>query len=355
MNHRDPDGDPTRPNAKVVSGEATLPDEHTRRVEALKKQKEREPERSSLKVHDDPNAPEEKLHKAFDPSKPPPADAAGAPAAAAAAEAPPQRSSTELADRDQFRKQKKRERDRRAERTALGAIILVFLGIGGAGYMITSSMIDDTPREPTKEEIALAKEKAVKAAADRRAKNTSHIDETPDLPALRMMLSEGLTIAAEGLPEVSVSAQTNDSGPLAALETCRFAYGVWEFSPNKRFRFLTTCAAREEQIMVGAYTIDGSTVIMSPLVDGPAKIESKLEVEKPSTMTTHVTYGTLVLDVNQRINTLRGGMEGEAFRATYIPKNTLNPPGTKPHTSKDPLLDAIKQEIKEESGTERGN
>jgi hypothetical protein len=345
VSHRDPDGDPTSPHTRaatngVISGESTPPDEHTRRVEALRKQKDGAP---NLKVHDDP----EKVHKAFRPEssvKPDDKTNINTPVAAPASVIPatPMRS-TELSERS--RKQKKRERDRRAERTALGAVILIFLMIGGMGYWISSSITDDEPsKPPTPEEIAAAKAQVALKLAEKKAATTSRLDETPDLPALRMMMSEGLTIAAEGLPEVSASVQTPEAGVLAAIETCRFAYSVWEFSPNKRFRFLTTCEGKDGQILVGAYETSGSKVTLSPLVDGPAMIISELEVEKPSTMTTKVGYGPIVLDVKQRIGVLRGGMQGEAFRATYEPRNTLPTPGAaaKPK-AKDPLLEAIQE------------
>lgn len=342
MSHRDPDGDPTFPDARaqpngakrgggVISGEVTPPDEHTRRVAAFKKQQE--DERSTLKVHDQAPA-----------DRPPSVQAdikttAAAPVASAVVPVTP-KSSTELSDR--ARKQRKRERDRRAERTALAAVLAVFLAIGGVGWWVSSSIVENEPRVVTPEELAAAKAAAAQKVVELKKATTSHIDETPDLPALRMMMSEGLTIAAEGLPEVSAESAPNEqTGVLAAVETCRFAYGVWEFSPNKRFRFLTTCEAKDGQILVGAYEIKGSKVVMSPLVDAPAMLVSELEVEKPSTMTSKVAYGPNVLDVKQRIQVMRGGMEGEAFRATYEPKNTLTPPGAKP--KKESLFDAIKQ------------
>lgn len=345
MSHRDPDGDPTFPDARaaqsngpkrgggVISGEVVPPDEHTRRVAAFKKQKEEE-ERSTLKVHDEAAAASRPASVQADIKT-----TAAAPVASAVVPATP-KTSTELSDR--ARKQRKRERDRRAERTALAAVIAVFAAIGGVGYWVSSSIEESEPKVVTPEELAAAKAAAAVKIAEQKKATTSHIDETPDLPALRMMMSEGLTIAAEGLPEVSPeTAPVEQTGVFAAVETCRFAYGVWEFSPNKRFRFLTTCEAKDGQILVGAYEIKGSKVVMSPLVDAPAVMVSELEVEKPSTMISKVAYGQNILEVKQRIQVMRGGMEGEAFRATYEPRNTLTPPGAKP--KKESLFDAIKQ------------
>lgn len=137
-----------------------------------------------------------------------------------------------------------------------------------------------------------------------------------------------MTIAAEGLPEVAASGVVEAPASVAALETCRFAFAVWEFSPNKRFRFLTTCPALKGQIMVGAYEISGSTIRMSALVDPPVQILSVFEVEKPSRLVSslrvdHPGTPPITLVVNQRVTTIRAGIEGEAFRDTYAPRNTM--------------------------------
>lgn len=297
------------------------PDEHTRRVAAFKKQQEQQQEPSNLKVHEN--------------TIPPPPTGQ---VLVASSEPLTSLSPSEL---DRMRKQKRRERDRRAERVALGAVLAIFLSIGGFGYWLTKDMVDEAPPPPTAEEMEAARAKVLEKKAALQKAHTSQLVETSDLPALRMMSTRGLTIAAEGLPEVSANVQSNEAGVFAAIETCRFAYGIWEFSPNKRFRFLTTCEAKEGQILVGAYEVRGTTVTMSTLIDGPGQLTSVLELEKPSRMVTRAIYGPMMLEVNQSITTLREGMEGEAFRATYEPRNTLAPAGAKP--KKESLFDAVQQ------------
>jgi hypothetical protein len=320
VSQHDPEGDPTTPHARaskgsgIVSGEARPPDEHTRRVEAFKRQQEQQ---TKVKVHEDA-----------------PIEVVQVPVATLGGSSP--------AEMDRLRKQKRRERDRRAERMALGAVLLVFISIGTGGYFLTRDMKDEVPVPPTPDEIAQARTKALEKKAALQKAHTSKLVETSDLPALRMMSTRGLTVAAEGLPEVSANVQSSEAGVLAAIETCRFAYGVWEFSPNKRFRFLTTCEAKEGQVLVGAYQVSGTTVTLSTLIDGPGQLTSTFELEKPSRMITHAIYGGILLEVNQSITTLREGMEGEAFRATFEPRNTLNPPGAKP--KKESLFDALQQQ-----------
>jgi hypothetical protein len=264
-------------------------------------------------------------------------------------------STREYADRSI--RQRKKERDRRAEKTALRMVIGAFFVVGVGGYLLINSDLvsgpdSDRVREPEREP-----KNPPLVKTEVKPKNlSSHFEETPDIPALRALTSEGLTIAAEGIPEVTANDPSPQASLAAAVETCRFAYGVWEFSPNKRFRFLTTCGAFEGQTLVGAYEVQGSRVRMSPLIDGGVEIVSEFEVEKPSRIKSEikVTQGerALRLDANQRVTTIRGGMEGEGFRDTYTPKNTLSLPGQKkgaaqegaaPRPGKDPLLDLIKQ------------
>jgi hypothetical protein len=273
-------------------------------------------------------------------------------------EQPEEPSSSRLAERS--RRQQRRERDRRAERAAVFAVIVVFLGLGGGLYFLFNSDILNGPAPtPPKEQDdidkRMAEAKAAAAKAEQKKNLVSHLDETPDIPALRSLASEGLTIAAEGLPEVLAEDGSARSAVIAALQTCRFAYGVWEFSPNKRFRFLTTCSGLAGQILVGAYEVEGSTIKMSPLIDGDVAMVSVFEVEKPSRLTSQalVKQGdqAVELRVNQRVTIIRSGLHGEAFRDNLAPANTLEIPGQKkgegpppaPKQGRDPLLDLIKK------------
>lgn len=260
----------------------------------------------------------------------------------------PPKTTSELAERS--KKERRRERDRRAEKTALRAVIFTFVLLGVGLYALLNSDLVDTP---VPESDATP---ATKAPPRPRPVTTAEIDETPDLPALRQLATEGLTIAAEGLPEVLASDGSSEASLAAAIETCRFAYGIWEFSPNKRFRFITTCPGLEGQILVGAYEARGSQLLLSPLVDGVSTMVSLFEVEKPSKMTTEIAVGAgarrITLGVNQRVTAMRGGLQGEAFRDTYAPRNTLSVPGGRARpapsegatkgTKRDPLYELLK-------------
>lgn len=161
---------------------------------------------------------------------------------------------------------------------------------------------------------------------------SSSREAVSDLPALLEMQTQGLTIVAEGLPEVATKAGGGAGIPvLATIETCRFAYGVWEFSPNRVFRFLPTCGALAGQILVGAYEVDGAVVRMSPLHSAPAEITSVFQVEKPSTMRSDVRIRAagkeVLFSVRQAVTVIRGGLEGDMFRASYAGRNTVRVPG----------------------------
>ncbi|MBK6686202.1 MAG: hypothetical protein IPG45_17145 [Deltaproteobacteria bacterium] len=281
---------------RVVSGEATPPDEHTARVRAAQAQAERDKAPpTQLKVHDPAG------------EQPPPAEA---------------RSSTEMAESS--RRARRRERDRRAERRAIQLVIAVFVGLGGAGLLAVNYLVEDDQGPPTEGPRGPAVPPPPKTVPGKR----STFAEGADIPAIGSMNSEGLTIAAEGLPEVLADVEDGSLANLAGLQTCRYAYGVWEFSPNKRFRFLTTCEALVGQVLVGAYEIQGTVVRMSPLSSVEGTLTSEFQVEKPSTIKTIVqTRSGRTLQVNQRVTTMRSGLDGEAFRATYFPKNTIQIPG----------------------------
>jgi hypothetical protein len=387
----DPESSAHDPGAKVISGEATPPDEHTRRVAAMKKQKDQ----ATLIIHGrnertlpdveaandtlalTPRAekrveerrieekPPAKEHKRA--PEPPPAEEPlperRPPEPQPKEEAPPQvsePSSRALAERSL--RERRRARDRRAERAALGAVLLVFAVVGVALYAALNSDLlngdaETKPRDPALEaQRREAEAKAQRDRAEQKKREAGRFEETSDLPALRSLANEGLTIAAEGIPEVLAADSTSRASVLAAIETCRFAYGVWEFSPNKRFRFMTTCGGLEGQTLVGAYEVHGSTIKMSPLIDGATAIVSIFEVEKPSKLTSQLLVkegeASVELRVNQIVTTIRPGLHGEAFHDTFAPANTLSVPGMKKSSpsepvekkpARDPLLDLIKK------------
>ena len=255
------------------------------------------------------------------------------------------------------RKQLRRQRDRRAEGRAIQVLVGLFVGIGGLGLLAVNVLLDDAPSPTAAPRSAGAEASVAEApAAGTSAAGTSAADsaksaasaaqapksppavpdnvissplvERVDLPALRQLRYEGLTIAAEGLPEVTTAATGPTVGPLAARETCRFAYGIWEFSPNKRFRFISTCRAFEGQVLFGAYSVHGGAIRMSPLRVSGVAVETTFEVEKPSRLVTRVTVGAdaLAFTVRQRVTVIRSGLFGDAFFNTYAAKNTLAVP-----------------------------
>ncbi|MEQ8280059.1 MAG: hypothetical protein RMA76_01875 [Deltaproteobacteria bacterium] len=333
------DDDPTTPQAQsyVVGGEAPLPDEHTARVRARQQD-------------------EATVHKVHDTT----VDARPA-------------TSTELAESS--RKARRRERDRRAERRAMQWLVAGFVGLGGIGLVAVNVLIDDTPSpasastdDPTNPDEPPPPVKP----PPRRSPGvfTTAPTEAVDIPAIRQLRADGLTIAAEGLPEVIANGEGQAVAPLAALETCRFAFSVWEFSPNRRFRFMTTCAPLEGQILYGAYEIRGGKVHMSPLTTPIARITSVFDAERPASMKTKVESmlkGEVMMtfEVNQRVTVMRAGLHGEGFHDTYRQKNTITlhhqlapgrvptppsggggaappPPTKKKSGGGDPLLDLLK-------------
>lgn len=250
----------------------------------------------------------------------------------------------------------------------------VFLGLGGLALVGVNLMLEDPPPASATDAKVEDGEKAKPPPPPPRRQPgvfTAAPVEEVDVPALRSMRTEGLTIAAEGLPEVLTDATGTAVGPLAALETCRFAFGVWEFSPNKRFRFLTTCGALEGQVLYGAYEVRGENVHLSALTTQLARITSTFKITRPSKMTTKVEsllHGKVFMEfkVNQHVNVMRPGLEGEGFYGTYAAKNTVTlpaqidpdgapdrrrnlraPPTKAPAKgkakTKDPLLDLLKE------------
>jgi hypothetical protein len=241
-------------------------------------------------------------------------------------QAEPQRSSRELAEAS--RRQGRKERDRRAERRAMQVLVGLFAGLGGLGLLAVNLLLEDPPPS------AVAVAPGAPDPAARPGVFSTAPDETPDLPVVRALLREGLTLGAEGLPAVAAVVEGPAVAAKAAVETCRFAYGVWELSPNQRFRFLTTCPPLAGQILVGAYEVEGSRVRLSPLLTEGVQLVTELELQKPSVARTQVLFqdarGAVELSVTQRLTAMRPGLDGEAFRSTYAPKNTLmlpNNPG----------------------------
>lgn len=330
------DEDRTEPHARagvgqpasVVAGETELPLEHTARVRAARG----EAAPSKLTVHDER-----------------PREAEPAP-----------RSSTELAER--ARRQRRRERDRRAERRAIFVVVALFVGLGGAALAAVNLLWEEPPaRPPTDPAGAAGAGEVAEAPAPEPTRPTGVIstplEETPYLPVIRKLRQEGLTIGAEGLPEVLALEDGPEIPKHAALESCRFAYAVWELSPNKRFRFLTTCGALEGQILVGAYVVQGTKVRMSPIGAQGIELVTELDLEKPTEATTTVRRAgapTAMLAVKQRLTAIRPGLDGGAFYDSFAPRNTIAPrrgrgapggaaapPPPPPPAPRDPVLDLL--------------
>lgn len=333
----------------VVSGEAIPPDEHTRRAASYQTQRDqgRVDDDRSATVVGDPPAEEPRQHRVYA------ADAEGnrrvredrergggaarvrnegrptpPRSRAEGASSSEVKSSREMAERSL--RQRRRERDRRAERRALRVVFVMFMMIGAAGYFVINSSLLADP-EPRRSDPAAGEQESAPAAPAPVIRTSSPIDETPDIPALRSMRDEGLTIVAAGIPDVTAADQGDAVAQIAALETCRFAFGVWEFSANHRFRFLTTCEALEGQVLIGAYEVQGTVVRMSPLSDGATQFMSEFQVEKPSHVTTkaivRVGDRPVLLVVNQKVTDMRAALAGDAFHDTYAPRNTLQPRG----------------------------
>lgn len=232
-----------------------------------------------------------------------------------------QPTSTDLAQRSQ--KQRRRDRDQRAEKAAQRVVIGLGLGLGAlALILVNSDYFDDAPGErPT---VSTPSPTPVETKPPLAAAP----DETPDLPLFNKVNSEGLTIVAEGLPEVVAIDPANPPALLAGIQTCRFAYGIWEFSPNHAFRFLSTCSVLDGQVLVGAYEIHGSAIHLSPISSDGTTTVSVFEVEKPSRMISKVSIQpradgpSVVLEVRQRITGMRPGMDGNAFFRTFAARNT---------------------------------
>ncbi len=317
MSDQDPSSGATGQPHGVVGGEVELPLEHTARVRATAA---RAPG-SQLTVHDESGS------------------------------AAPPRNSTELAEPS--RRRHRRDRDRRAERRAIFVVLFVFVGGGAAALMAIDILMPEEPASPA----PMAEAPAAGLAEPKPQPQgviSSGIEASPDLPVLRMLLREGITIGAEGLPEVLALSDSANISAQAALESCRFAFSVWELSPNKRFRFLSTCGLLKGQVLVGAYAVSGTKVRLSPLTANGVVLTTELSLEKPTRATTSVSIAgakTPMLAVKQRLTAIRPGLEGDGFRNTFAPRNNISPrvaaPAPRPmapaapSAPRDPVLDLL--------------
>ena len=222
------------------------------------------------------------------------------------------------------RKELRRERDARAEKAAMRVLLFIFVGLCGAGLIVVNSGLidlgeDGSPAEPKK-------------ARPSAPVLTAQPLEEAIIPALKSMEREGLTIVAEGLPEVVAIQPSNPPAMLVGIESCRYAFAIWEFSPNKRFRFMTTCELMRGEILAGAWSRDGNQILLSPLTSAASVMTSRFEVEKPSRMLTDIVITApktkaVRLKVRQRITGMRPGMDGAGFLRSYQPRNTVKVQG----------------------------
>jgi hypothetical protein len=243
----------------------------------------------------------------------------------AGAESTPAVSTAQMAQ--QSNKVRRRARDAEAERTAMRVLLFVFLGVGGLGlFLINSGMIDvggPISKTPHGKNVEPRPSPPVLVAPPIAA---------AQIPALESLEREGLTIVAEGLPEVIAIDPAAPPEILVGIESCRYTFAVWEFSPNKRFRFMTTCELLKGEILAGAWHRDGSRVLMSPLSSAGSELKSVFEVEKPSMMITEIKITAakarpVYLRVKQRITGIRPGMNGAVYMNAYEPKNTVKVKG----------------------------
>lgn len=246
----------------------------------------------------------------------------------------------------QDRVHRRRERDRRVERFAVRGVFLLSLLVAVSALVYVNLYVDSAPSLPPARPPTPQLSPPVYSAG---------VDKLPELPALTALPDKGLTIVAEGLPDVRALKAGRGRPAIAALATCRFAYAVWEFSPNHRFRFLSTCAPLKGEVLVGAYEIVGTELRMSPLNTQVDQLVSRFQVERPSSMRTRVLSkgGSPWLEVRQRVNVIRQGMLGDRFHKAYQDKNTVQIPGlvskreaapekAPKKAPQDPLLDLLR-------------
>ena len=236
-----------------------------------------------------------------------------------------------------LRRTRRKERDDFAERRAIQVLVALFLGFGGLSFAALNFFWVSSDNSP----VPKVEDVSHDVKSHRNDEETQHqlsgrlssgaMPEFQDLPAIRKMTRIGLTIAAEGIPKVDVDGGGAKVEDAAGLEACRFAYGVWEFSPNQTFRFLSTCRGLGRMTLVGAYEVNEGKIYLSKLTDGNAQWTSLFEVAQPTTMRTQVFSRKpkkTKLRVTQRVTTLRGGLHGDDFRDSFMRKNRLTAPKT---------------------------
>lgn len=263
------------------------------------------------------------------------------------------------------RRARRRARDRRALVSALVATVVAAALLYGVGWAWIQSVPERDPQAVTapastgahppggaERSPAVPTPGRPSPAPERPGVISTPLDETPDLPAIRKLRDEGLTVGAEGLPEIR--------GPVApevaARFSCRFAYAIWELSPNRRFRFLTTCGREQGQTWVGAYEIRGTQVVTSALSAEGARWTSVLQLQKPTSVQTEVVVppDEAPLRIRQKLTAVRPGMNGDAFFGVFSGKNPVQlpegpspvsasgePPDTADKEVSDPLLDLL--------------
>ena len=222
------------------------------------------------------------------------------------------------------RKELRRERDARAEKAAMRILLFVFVGLCATGLFVVNSGLVDLGEDGVSQETQKKRPTAPVLTAQPL--------EEAVIPALKSMEREGLTIVAEGLPEVVALKPVNPPAMLVGIESCRYAFAIWEFSPNKRFRFITTCELMRGEILAGAWSRDGNQILLSPLTSAGSVMTSRFEVEKPSRMVTDIVISapkvsSVRLKVRQRITGMRPGMDGAGFLRSYQPRNTVKVQG----------------------------
>ena len=273
------------------------------------------------------------------------------------------------------RRARRRARDRRALLAALGVTLMLAAGVGVAGWLWIQNLPEATSRLPTSDpdeaasaELAARRPPQTGAAAGsgrpegagaarRPGFVSTELDETPDLPALRRLQDEGLTLGgAEGLPDVRGQLPAQ----LAGLLSCRFAFGVWEFSPNHRFRFLTTCGHEAQRVWVGAYGVEGTQIATSPLQADGVTWSTVFQLQKPTHLVTQVQGPDGPITIRQKLTAVTPGLKGEGFRSAFSEKNRLTvqgvgrsqapaqaptqpPPTEVEPPPRDPLLDLLRQ------------
>lgn len=251
---------------------------------------------------------------------------------------------------DRAKRAQRRDRDALAERRAVQAILAIFFGFGGMGFLAlnlsglglggTSEQGDTKSKEKRRGTATI--DKASSSASSGLAASGSPASEavsgglggagssaTRVVPApshMEALRHTGLTIGTEGVPQ----SEANFPRARAAvgLQACRFAYGVWEFSPNQTFRFLSTCSGLGRLELVGGYQLRDEQIYLSELVVGNTRWTSVFQLAAPSTMRSLVRLDqTRTIALKQRVTVAQEGLHGDEFRQDLRSKNLLTVPG----------------------------